>query len=112
MEIADNSAVLTVTYSFLISMLPHFLHLPLWVTGFTLFAVAWRSVQSMGRIGAIPRWLLVPLVVVGGISVFAQYWTIVGRDPGLALLTVMTAFKFLESKTHRDILILIFLCYF
>ena len=112
MEQADNTAVLAVTYSFLPSMLPHFMHMPLWVTGFTLFALAWRSVQSLGHIGAIPRWLLVPLVVVGGISVFAQYWTIVGRDPGLALLTVMTAFKFLESKTHRDILILIFLCYF
>ena len=93
-------------------MLPHFFNLPFWVTGFTLFALAWRSAQSLGYSREIPRWLLVPLVVVGGISVFAQYWTIVGRDPGLALLTVMTAFKFLESKTHRDILILIFLCYF
>jgi len=111
-EEASNTAILTVTYSFLISMLPHFFHMPLWVTGFTFFAVAWRSVQSLGYVGGIPRWMLVPFVVVGGISVFAQYWTIVGRDPGLALLTVMTAFKFLESKTHRDILILIFLCYF
>ncbi|MCK4708069.1 MAG: DUF3488 domain-containing protein, partial [Gammaproteobacteria bacterium] len=112
METADRTAVLAVTYSFLLSMLPHFFHMPLWVTVFTLFALAWRSAQSLGFIGSIPRWLLVPLVVAGGISVFAQYWTIVGRDPGLALLTVMTAFKFLESKTHRDILILIFLCYF
>ncbi len=111
-EEASNTAVLTVTYSFLISMFPHFFHMPLWVTGFTFFAVAWRSAQSVGYVGGIPRWMLVPLVVVGGISVFAQYWTIVGRDPGLALLTVMTAFKFLEAKTHRDILILIFLCYF
>ncbi|MBT3204114.1 MAG: DUF3488 domain-containing transglutaminase family protein [Gammaproteobacteria bacterium] len=111
-EEADNTAVLTVTYSFLISIFPHFFHMPLWVTGFTFFAVAWRSAQSLGYVGVIPKWMLVPLVVVGGVSVFAQYWTIVGRDPGLALLTVMTAFKFLESKTHRDILILIFLCYF
>ena len=111
-EEADNTPVLTVTYSFLISIFPHFFHMPLWVTGFTFFAVAWRSAQSLGYVGVIPKWMLVPLVVVGGVSVFAQYWTIVGRDPGLALLTVMTAFKFLESKTHRDILILIFLCYF
>ncbi len=111
-EEADNTSVLTVTYSFVLAMLPHFFHMPLWVTAFTLFSLAWRSAQSLGYTGAIPRWLLVPFVVVGGLSVFAQYWTIVGRDPGLALLTVMTAFKFLESKTHRDILILIFLCYF
>ena len=111
-EDADKTATLAVTLSFLLAMLPHFLQLPLWVTGFTAFALAWRSAQTLGLVGSIPRWLIVPLVLVGGLSVFAQYWTVVGREPGLALLTVMTAFKFLESKTHRDILILIFLCYF
>lgn len=112
MEIADRTAITAVTFSFLLSMFPHFWHVPLWVTGFTLFAVIWRNLQSAGYIGPTPKWLLVPLVIAGGISVFAQFWTIVGREPGLALLTVMTGFKFLESKTHRDVLILIFLCYF
>ncbi|MBC8209607.1 MAG: DUF3488 domain-containing transglutaminase family protein [Gammaproteobacteria bacterium] len=111
-EVADRTAILTVSFSFMLAMLPHFFHIPLWVTGFTLFALGWRIVQAFGLIREIPRWILVPLVLVGGLSVFAQYWTIVGRDPGLALLTVMTAFKFIESRTLRDILILIFLCYF
>ena len=60
----------------------------------------------------MPRWILVPMVIIGGISVFAEYWTVVGRDAGLGLLTVMTSLKFLESRNHRDLLILIFLCYF
>ncbi len=111
-EVADRTAILTVSFSFMLAMLPHFFHIPLWVTGFTLFTLGWRIVQAFGLIREIPRWILVPLVLVGGLSVFAQYWTIVGRDPGLALLTVMTAFKFIESRTLRDILILIFLCYF
>ena len=111
-ESADRTAILAVSFSFLLAMLPHFFHIPLWVSGFTLFALSWRITQSFDIIREIPRWVLVPLVLIGGLGVFAQYWTIVGRDPGLALLTVMTAFKFIESRTLRDILILIFLCYF
>ena len=111
-ETADRTGVVAVSLSFLVAMLPHFLNLPLWVTGFALFALIWRGGQSRGWLWAMPKWILVPLVLGGGISVFAEYWTIVGREPGLALLTVMTSFKFLESKTHRDILILVFLCYF
>lgn len=111
-ETADKHEFLALTLSFLVVMLPHFLNLPLWVSAFAVLALGWRLAQSRERLWPMPKWLLVPLVLAGGLSVFAQYWTIVGREPGLALLTVMTSFKFLESRTHRDILILVFLCYF
>jgi transglutaminase-like putative cysteine protease len=111
-ETAHRTSILALSFSFFMAMLPHFLNLPLWVTAFALFSLAWRSAQSYGYGAEMPKWLLIPLVLIGGIGVFAQYWTIVGREPGLALLTVMTSFKFLETKTHRDILILVFLCYF
>jgi transglutaminase-like putative cysteine protease len=84
----------------------------LWVSLLVLVALGWRCLENIGKLGAFPRWLLVLLVLFGGIGVFAEYWTIVGRDAGLALLTVMAALKFLESRRHRDMLILVFLCYF
>ncbi|MFV2032466.1 MAG: DUF3488 domain-containing protein, partial [Gammaproteobacteria bacterium] len=111
-EIAGRASVFAVCFAFLFSIAPHFRNLPLWVSGFVIVALSWRSLQNLGRVRAIPNWLLVPMVLIGGISVFAEYWTIVGRDAGLALLTVMTSLKFLESRNHRDMLILIFLCYF
>lgn len=111
-ETANQNAVISVSISFILAMLPHFLHLPLWVSGLVLFTLIWRIAQTYDVVKAFPKWLLIIMVIIGGISVFAQFWTVVGRDPGLALLTVMTAFKFLETRTHRDILILIFLCYF
>lgn len=106
------SSINAVAISFLITMLPHATHLPVWVTALALSGLSWRIFQAYGYLFQLPRWLLVIMVISGGISVFAQFWTIAGRDPGLALLTVMTAFKFLESSTHRDILILTFLTYF
>jgi hypothetical protein len=111
-EVASNRALEAVSMSFLIAMLPHLAHLPPWVSILALFAIGWRILQARVRLWPAPKWLLVPLIMAGGIGVFAQYWTIVGREPGLALLTVMTSFKFLETRTHRDVLLLIFLCYF
>jgi protein-glutamine gamma-glutamyltransferase len=111
-EPLSRSSINAVAISFLITMIPHFSHLPLWVTTLAVIALLWRSLQSYGYLFQIPRGLLVVMVLGGGISVFAQFWTIAGRDPGLALLTVMTALKFLEASTHRDILILTFLSYF
>lgn len=111
-ESITRNTINSVAISFLITMLPHFFHLPIWVSALALIALIWRILQAYGYLFAIPRWLLVFMVLAGGVGVFAQFWTIAGRDPGLALLTVMTAFKFLESYTHRDILILTFLTYF
>jgi hypothetical protein len=111
-ELSNRSSIFAVCFCFLFSIAPHFRHLPIWVTAIVIVALAWRCLQNLGRIRELPKWLLIPLVLFGGIGVFAEYWTIVGRDAGLALLTVMTSFKFLECRRQRDLLILVFLCYF
>ncbi len=111
-EITSRSSIFAVCFCFLFSIAPHFRNLPLWVSGIVIGALGWRSLQNLNRVGTLPKWLLIAMVLIGGVSVFAEYWTIVGRDAGLALLTVMTSLKFLESRNHRDMLILIFLCYF
>ncbi len=111
-EPLSRNSVNAVAFSFLITMLPHLTHLPIWVISITTVSLLWRVLHTYGYLFMVPRWLLIMMVLAGGLGVFAQFWTIAGRDPGLALLTVMTAFKFLESYTHRDILILTFLSYF
>jgi transglutaminase-like putative cysteine protease len=108
----SRSGVFAVCFCFLFSIAPHFRNLPLWVSLLVLLALGWRCLENIGKLGAFPKWLLVLLVLIGGIGVFAEYWTIVGRDAGLALFIVMAALKFLESRRHRDMLILVFTCYF
>ena len=112
LELASRSGVFAVCFCFLFSIAAHFFHLPLWVSGLVVITLIWRSLQNLGYVNSVKNWILVPMVVIGGVGVFAEFWTIVGRDAGLALLTVMTSFKILESRNHRDLLILIFLCYF
>ena len=111
-EMTSRSGVFAVCACFLFAIVPHFRNLPLWVSGIVIAALCWRILENLGYLKSLPKWLLATLVLFGGLSVFAEYWTVVGRDAGLALLTVMTSFKFLESRTHRDLLILVFLCYF
>jgi transglutaminase-like putative cysteine protease len=111
-EVANRSCVFAVCFCFLFSIAPHFPNLPLWVSGMVAFALSWRCLQELGKLPEVPKWILIPLVILGGVGVFAEYWTVVGRDAGLALLTVMSSFKFLESRRQRDLLILVFLCYF
>lgn len=111
-EIANRSSIFAVCFCFLCSIAPHFRNIPLWVSAIVIVSLGWRCLQNLDKLREMPTWVVIPLVLFGGIGVFAEYWTIVGRDAGLALLTVMTSFKFLESKRHRDLLILVFLCYF
>lgn len=111
-EVASRASIFSVCFCFLFSIAPHFFHLPLWISGFVIVALGWRSLQNLDLIRPMPKWVIIPLVLFGGLGVFSQFWTIAGRDAGLALLTVMTSLKFLESRNHRDLLILIFLCYF
>ncbi|NNE63389.1 MAG: DUF3488 domain-containing transglutaminase family protein, partial [Gammaproteobacteria bacterium] len=111
-ELADRTSIFAVCFCFLFSIAAHFFNLPLWVSAIVILALTWRCLQNLGYLGRVNNWLLIPMVLAGGVGVFAEFWTIVGRDAGLALLTVMTSFKVLESRSHRDLLILIFLCYF
>ncbi len=112
LEVAEAKAIQIVCLGFFIAIAAHVTHLPLWVSLFIGFSLSWRLAQSASYLPPLPRWLIVPFVIAGGIGVFATYWTITGRDAGLALLSVMAAFKLLESHTQRDALIVIFLSYF
>jgi transglutaminase-like putative cysteine protease len=92
--------------------LPHWPSLPIWVPGLLCLSIAWR----LG--GAMFGWPLpttiarVALAILAFGAVLFQYQTINGLAAGTALLIVMVALKFLESRTARDQLVLIIIAYF
>lgn len=88
---------------------PHALYLPWWIIVAASGLLAWRALAR----DALPgRWLLLLIAVASTIGVFISYRTIFGREAGVALLVVMLALKFLETRTLRDAVLLIFLGYF
>jgi len=111
-EHADRHLILWSCAGLGLSLAPHFLHLPVWITLVVLAALSWRVVQALKGWKPLPKWLLVGLVVLGGVAVFSRFYTVAGRDAGVSLLIVMSSLKMLESRTLRDMLILVILCYF
>ncbi|MFN7883030.1 MAG: transglutaminaseTgpA domain-containing protein, partial [bacterium] len=64
------------------------------------------------RLQPPPRALLVAMVSAASAGIFLQYGTLFGREPGVALLSVMIALKLLELKSRRDATVLAFLACF
>ncbi|HEU4617702.1 MAG TPA: DUF3488 and transglutaminase-like domain-containing protein [Gammaproteobacteria bacterium] len=92
--------------------LPHWPQLPVWIPVLLAVSIGWRLASPLqGR--KLPRAVLrLALAVVAFGAVLGRYGTINGIEPGSALLVVMVALKFLETRTHRDELVLMLICYF
>jgi transglutaminase-like putative cysteine protease len=93
-------------------LLPHFPRLPVWESLFVSCVLLWCGLGAYRHWPLPPAWLraVLGLVVFGG--VFASYGRINGQQAGVALLVAMTALKLTEMQTHRDRIIVIFVCYF
>jgi transglutaminase-like putative cysteine protease len=90
---------------------PHAFELPPWIIAVFVVSAAWRygiEVFQWYRPGRLVRFGLMLLIVV---AVFRQYHTLLGRDPGMALLITLIGLKFLELKTTRDFVVSLFVFY-
>lgn len=79
------------------------LQVGLFVLGLLLIsgaAIRWPRLQPN-------RWVLVALTLLGGLIVLESYRSLVGQNAGSALLLVMIALKRLESRTRRDLRVLV-----
>ncbi len=70
---------------------------------------AWLAQQGRDRPG---RGIVAVLALLALAAVFLSYHRLTGRDPGVALLLLMTGLKALESRTLRDGMLASFLGYF
>lgn len=103
--------------SLTVAAIPHFIYQPFWVFGLFAVMMAWR-VGHLSQGWPLPeksRWLklLHGLGAIFTIGLIVQsYEMTIGRDAGVALLTVMLAFKVVELKTPRDFYLSSFLGFF
>jgi protein-glutamine gamma-glutamyltransferase len=95
-----------------LSVLPHAMHLPAWVSIGFLVLYCWRlGLVLSGR--WLPRdsvrWVAAFACII---AVYVQYKTLLGRDSGVALLVLFLGLKLMEMKARRDLFVVIFLCFF
>lgn len=96
----------------LLTVIPHAGHLPWWATSGFLLLFLWRlGLVLSGR--WLPRdsvrWVT---AIASATAVYAEYGTLFGRDPGVALLVLFLGLKLMEMRARRDLFIVIFLCFF
>ncbi len=98
--------------SFVLVAIPHVERLPFWLTGLAAMLLLWRAYLAYHRLPLPRKWVM--LVIVAGViaGIYLHYGTIFGRDSGIALLIGMLASKALESRSKRDCIVMIFICYF
>ena len=92
--------------------LPHWQMLSPWIPVLLCVSVAWRLAVTFYGWPTLSRIVRLPLSVSAFLAVLFQYRTLNGIEAGSALLVVMVALKVLESRSRRDQLVLIMICYF
>ncbi len=94
------------------SCVPHFGHLPIWVSTVFVALYVWRlGLVLSGRWlpRDLVRWVAAIACVIG---VYAHYKTLLGRDAGVALLVLFLGLKLMEMRARRDLFVVIYLCFF
>lgn len=94
------------------AIVPHFSHLPPWLTAVVVAALLWR-IQIYRGVWRYPKpkeKILLLLVFAAGLLL--QYGTLGGLDPMVALLISAYTMKLLEMHQKRDCYVLIFIGYF
>lgn len=94
-----------------LAALPHASQTPAWLIPTFVTIAAWRALLILRAWPLPQRWLLVLLALLATAGVLFTYRSLFGRDAGIALLTVMSACKLLETRTLRDAVVLVFLGY-
>jgi protein-glutamine gamma-glutamyltransferase len=98
--------------AFLLTLVPHVVQFPLWLSLGIVAAMVLRSIIEFYRL-PLPSTTfcgILAVVLLGGI--FAQYNTVMGRDAGTAFTAGLLALKFYELRRPRDVSLIIFSCYF
>jgi transglutaminase-like putative cysteine protease len=93
-------------------LLPHAAHMPILVSLFLFAALAWRLLSLKFPRLQPGRWLLVATTLTGVFLIYSQHQTLIGRDAGVSLLSVMLVLKTLEVRKRRDLTVTVYIAYF
>jgi transglutaminase-like putative cysteine protease len=95
-----------------VALVAHFGPLPAWASVSLLAAGTWRYVAAQRGWPLPPRWVRTTAALGTLLFVLATFRTLNGVQAGTALLAMMAAVKLLETRTERDLTVLVFIAYF
>ena len=108
----DKSDTLLLLTACTMVLLPHFGHLPWWISTMCGSLLSWRGWITLRGLRLPRMWILLPLALFSMGAVYAYYRMLLGRDVGVAMLTLLLTFKLLEMKARRDLFVVLLLSFF
>jgi protein-glutamine gamma-glutamyltransferase len=108
----DKADTLLLLLSSVLVLAPHAAHLPAWITAAVGATLLWRLALTWRGARLPPTWLLLPVSLAAMGGVYLSFQTLLGRDAGVAMLTLLLTFKLLEMHAKRDLFVVIFLSFF
>ena len=103
-------------YGLLLSILmvaaPHADHLPPWVSALCAALLCWRAYLNYSGTPLPQRWLLTAITLASAGGILIEFHTLFGREVGVTLLILLTALKFMELRSARDAMVLVYLACF
>jgi protein-glutamine gamma-glutamyltransferase len=108
----DRRDTLFLMVAIAICFCSHISHLPIWVTVAFVILFLWRLGLVMSGRWLPGPWVRVVAAIAASLGVYAYYQTVVGREPGTALLVLFLGLKLMEMRAKRDFFVVVFLCLF
>jgi len=105
-------AALILLLGLFLVFIPHFSHLPLWLSVVMTLLLLWRGafeLQLCTIPGKVNLFLLTIMLLTG---IVFSYHTLIGRNAGSAMLLGLLALKLFEIKSFRDVALIINLALF
>ncbi|WP_077037243.1 DUF3488 and transglutaminase-like domain-containing protein [Pelomonas sp. KK5] len=92
--------------------LPHAGHLPAWATAVVLLVLGWRAAVAL-RGDPLPSRPTLTLVLVACVGLtWLSHRSLINREAGITLVTMLLALKTLELRARRDAFVIFFLGFF
>ena len=105
-------AALILLTGLLLVLLPHFDHLPVWLSLVSTFLVLWRGAYELKLVRIPGKLVLFIFTIMMLIGILYSYHTLIGRNAGSAMLLGLLCLKLFEIKNYRDISLIINLALF
>jgi len=97
---------------FALTVAPHLGDVRLWLALLAAATVIWRLAIELRHWRLPHKWLRIGIAFAAMLGVLATYRTLNGLEAGTAFLIVMGAMKLLETRSRRDLTIVLFVAYF
>jgi len=104
--------LLWVTGCFLLAVLPHLSSVRWWIGLLAACAAAWRLIVEIKQRPLPHRLLRAAIALIAFAAILSTYRTLNGLEAGTAFLVLMGGMKLLESRTARDLTVVLFVSYF